>query len=556
MDARRGRQAWPLLAVGLALALLVTGVFAEVGTHPFAPLDDRDYVQENPVVREGLTWAGVRWALTTRHASNWHPLTWLSHMLDVELFGMRPGPHHLVSVGLHAAGTVALFLALVALTGTRWPSALAAALFAAHPLHVESVVWIAERKDVLSTLLGLLALLAWRRYARRPSVGRYLPVAGLFALGLLAKPMLVTLPLVLLLLDVWPLGRLGPQGFSAGRAARLAFEKVPLLALSAAAAALTLAAQRGGATLVSLRRLPLAERLDGALASYLAYLRQTVWPAGLAVYYPREAGASAAWLTAAAAAVLLGATAATLLARRRPWLAVGWLWYLGTLVPVIGLVQAGLQARADRYTYLPLVGIFIAAAWELARAARGRRAAAVAVAGAAAVAAVAACAVASRAQVSRWRDPETLLASAIAATGDNWLAQLNLGVSLLDRGRPAEALRHLEEARRLQPWYAGAYYNLGLANMKLGRLELAVGYYVKAVRLDPSDPETRNNLGTALDSLGRYEEAVEQYRAAVRLKPHAASYENLARTLRRLGRRDEAAAALGEARRLAGGRRP
>jgi tetratricopeptide (TPR) repeat protein len=303
---------------------------------------------------------------------------------------------------------------------------------------------------------------------------------------------------------------------------------------------------------ISLRAVSLADRVAGALTAYLAYLRQTLWPAGLAVYYPHTGWATPAWQVLAAALALSGATAAVVLARRRPWLAVGWLWYLVTLVPVIGVVQAGLQARADRYTYLPLVGVFLAAAWEAANAVRGRRAASRA-AVAAAVLAVLGCAVAARIQLGRWRDPETLLSSAIAATGENWLAQLNLGVSLLDQRRPAEAIGHLEEAARLQPFYADAYYNLGLANAALGRHREAADLYAWAARLRPSDPDTWNNLGTELDTLGRYEEAVDRYREAVRLRrDFAAAHENLARTLLRLGRREEALAALEESRRLNG----
>jgi Tfp pilus assembly protein PilF len=555
MTLVRGRRTRQGLAVGALLAALVLAVFAPVGSHPFAPIDDRDYLTENPGVAAGLSVGGVRWAFTTFHAANWHPLTWLSHQLDVQLFGLRPGPHHLVSLAVHVAATLALFAALALATGKPAAAALAAALFGVHPLHVEPVVWLAERKELLSTLCGLLAVLAWWWYARRPGVGRYLVAAAAFALGLLAKPMLVTLPLALLLLDVWPLGRLGP-GLDPRRLPALIAEKAPLLALSAASSAATLAAQRAGQTVISLGALPAADRVANALVAPLVYLRQALWPAGLAVYYPHAGGSIPWWAAAGAALALAAASAGAVLAlRRRPWLAAGWFWYLGTLVPVVGIVQVGLQGHADRYTYLPLVGPFVAAAWELDRVARSRRAARAAVA-ALSVLAVAALAVVARAQVDRWRDPRVLLASAIAATGDNWLAQLDLGVSLLDAGLPAEALPHLEEARRLQPFYADAHYDVALAYAALGRHAEAAASYAYAARIRPGDADTWNNLGTELDALGRYEEAVARYREAIRLAPgFVAARENLARTLARLGRGAEAQREFNEALRLRGLRR-
>jgi hypothetical protein len=365
------------IVICMALAAAVAAAYAPLWDAGFAGLDDHLYVSGNPHVQQGLTREGVAWALGSTKASNWHPLTWLSLMLDCQLFGAGAGSHHLVNVGFHVANSVLLFLVLRRMTGRRWPSALVVALFALHPLHVESVAWVAERKDVLSTLFWILTMGAYVRYARRPGVLRYLPVFAFLLLGLMAKPMLVTLPFVLLLLDYWPLGRLAraeagatglaPSGEVAGgrraKVWRLVLEKVPLLVLAAASCVVTFAVQRHGEAVMPLERLALPARMANAAVSCVAYLGKMVWPQGLTVLYPYPADRPA-WEVAAAAAFLLAVTAAAAaLVRRRPYLAVGWFWYLGTLVPVIGLVQVGEQPMADRYTYVPLIGTFIMVAW-------------------------------------------------------------------------------------------------------------------------------------------------------------------------------------------------
>ena len=421
------------LIIGVLLVLAVAATYAPVACYDFLNLDDNSYVTENKNVRDGLTWAGARWAFTSLERGNWHPLTWFSHMVDCQVFGIRPGGmytvgdqhfvngHHLVNVGLHAASTVLLFWLLTRMTAAVWPSAVVAGLVALHPLHVESVAWIAERKDVLSVFLGLLALLAYVRYAERPSVARYVPVFVLLALGLMAKPMLVTLPLVMLLLDYWPLGRYplriancelriqtapargffksairNPQSaISFGRTStlRLVLEKLPLFVLGAGCCVATIFAQHGAGAMEFAEKISWPARVSNAAVAYVVYLGQTFWPAGLAVFYPhveRPLGQAAA-----AAIFLLGVTALAIWQiRRRPYLAVGWFWYLGTLVPVIGLVQVGKQAMADRYTYLPLVGVFIAMVWSLVDL-LGRRRHGAKVLALAACAALVACGVAA-----------------------------------------------------------------------------------------------------------------------------------------------------------------
>ncbi|HET6923128.1 MAG TPA: hypothetical protein VFI16_08270, partial [Anaeromyxobacteraceae bacterium] len=386
--------------VASALCALVAFVFWRSGGFGFVAFDDPRYVLDNPHVRAGLSRDGIRWAFSATWAANWHPLTWLSLMLDVEAFGLDPGWMHRLNVLWHCADTVLLFLLLRSATGSAWRPALVAALFGIHPLHVESVAWISERKDVLSAFFWLAAMAAWVSYARRPGAGRYLLVAAAMVLGLLAKPMVVTLPAVLLLLDLWPLGRADPSRPWRSWAPGLILEKLPLLALSAASSAVTLAAQAGAMT--GPFRLPLATRSGNALIAWVWYLWKSIWPASLAAFHPHrglEPGGIPAWQVAGAASVLVAVSALVLWQwKRRPWLAVGWGWYLVTLLPVIGLVQVGRQGVADRYSYLPLVGLFVAAAWSLPPASalsrRGRAAVA-----AAAGAAVLSLAVAARAQV-------------------------------------------------------------------------------------------------------------------------------------------------------------
>jgi tetratricopeptide (TPR) repeat protein len=584
------RQRNGLLAIGLIAITLIA--YRQVGTFSFVLFDDPEYVTENAVVKSGLTGAGAAWAFSGFHVSNWHPVTWLSHMADVSLFGVDPGAHHLVNLFLHAANTLLLFLVLSGMTRSPWRSAFVAALFAVHPLHVESVAWISERKDVLSTLFLLLTLRAYAGYAKRGGTGRYLAVLLFFILGLLSKPMLVTLPFVLLLLDFWPLRRTPfeledtapAEGTAKASIRRLLLEKAPLALLAALFSLVTFLAQRSGG---SVSPYPPGSRVANAVFSYAAYLGKTAWPDALAMFYPYPSiGGGLSPFNVACAALALGALTFVAVrgARRRPWLFTGWFWYVGTLVPVIGLVQAGRQGMADRYTYVPLIGIFIAVAWAVpARIAQARYGKPL-LAGLG-MAVLVALAAATSLQASHWRDSRTLFAHAIEVVPDNWLANDVMGLLLVKEERFDEAERFLLASLRVNPEQDDAWNNLGIISMKRGRIEEAAGrfsrsldilpgngfaclnlgnirmmqgdrrqaiaYYAQAIAKLPENPEARYNLASALSGEGRIDEAVGQYRAALALRPdYAAAHNNLGNDLLRQGKTDEAIRHLREAVRL------
>jgi tetratricopeptide (TPR) repeat protein len=512
--------------VVLSLTLLVSLPYWQAGGFAFVNIDDNDYVYKNSHVLQGLTKEGVAWAFTTFEAANWHPLTWLSHMADVELFGLDAGWHHRMSLLFHLLNTALLFLVLQRMTGGLWRSAFVAGMFGAHPLHVESVAWVAERKDLLSALFWILTMGAYLRYVRKPGAGRYLLVAACFALGLMCKPMPVTLPFVLLLLDWWPLERFGAGPVSPKEVFRLFREKVPLLALSAASCAITYVAQFEGGAARMLGGVGPGMRVSNAIVSYAKYLGRTVWPASLAVFYPHPASLHVdipAWQVAGAALLLGGFTFLAIgQARRRPFLAVGWLWYLGTLVPVAGLVQVGAQALADRYTYVPLIGIFLLVAWGAPEALGGWRIRKSALA-VAACASLAAFSAASWHQAGTWRDDFTLFGHAIRVTERNWLAWNNLGVAYEKTGRPELAVAYYREAVRLRPDYSYAWYNLGSIYGSFGRHQQAIESYRESVKADPDFAEAWNNMGAAHAVLGQYREAAASYREAVRAQPYYAN---------------------------------
>jgi tetratricopeptide (TPR) repeat protein len=513
------------LLLAALIAALTLAVYSQVTDFDFVRFDDPRYVTENPQVRAGLSFEGARWAFTTRSFVSWQPLTWLSHMLDVELFGLDPGSHHAVNLGLHVLNALLLFGLLRSLSGDPWPSALVAALFALHPLHVESVAWVSERKDVLSTALGLLATAAWVGWTRHGGAARYAAAIALLALGLLAKSMLVTLPCVWLLLDHWPLRR-RDRGWR-----RLCLEKLPAFALSAAVSTITFAVQQSGGAMRSAEQLaPGSGRLANALVSAVGYLRRTLWPEGLSVLVPHPGipGLGGEPLTTAqviGAAALLGVASAlaAACARRRPYVAVGWLWYLGMLVPVIGLVQVGSQAMADRYTYLPLVGIFLIAAFggaDLARGAgRPRRTAL----GAGALAAVLACAVVSHGQARVWRDSESLFEHALAVNPDNVTIRNNLGNLRLAEGRVEEAIEQYRRVVRSMPDYAVAHDNLGNALASLGRVDEAIHHYREALRARPDSVHWELELGQLLVTRGELAEARRRFERALELDAGSAS---------------------------------
>jgi tetratricopeptide (TPR) repeat protein len=518
------------LGIAVGLAALVLAIYGRLHGHEFLILDDDQYITNNGHVRLGLSAEGFRWAFTHVHAANWHPLTWLSHMSDWELFGAEPAGHHLVSVALHAANAVLLFFVWRTMTGALVPPSLVAALFAIHPLHVESVAWAAERKDVLSGLFWMTTLLAYAWYARRPGAGRYVTVLLSLAFGLMAKPMLVTLPFVLLLLDVWPLGRWPRPGlaadrprFPARRPGILLLEKVPMLVLAAASSVLAVTAQHVGGSVSTFVSVPLGMRLANAVVSYAAYLGKGLWPARLAYFYPHPAEAirlPVTFLVATAVSALLLAalTFFALRARSRPYLAVGWLWYLGTLVPVIGLVQVGGQAMADRYTYLPLIGIYVAVAWGL-RDLITRRPAWVRGLATAVVLALAVLAVVSWRQAGTWKTNRTLFEHALRVTTDNYVAHTHLGTVLNAELDLDGAEAHYEEALRIRPGFADTHNGLGIVFGKRRDLDEAVRHFERAIAVAPEHPDAHHNLGLVYRSRGRLDDAAARFTEALRLRP-------------------------------------
>src|SRR6266480_956288 len=562
------------IVIYLFLAAISLAVFGQTIRYDFVNFDDDVYVYNAPAIRAGLTIKGIALAFTTPHARNWHPLATISHMLDCQLYGLKAGGHHATNILLHTIAVLLLFRVLRQMTGAVWRSAVVAALFAVHPLHVESVAWVSERKDVLSAVFFLLMLNAYVRYARAASITRYLAVAVLFAAALMSKPMLVSAPVVLLLLDYWPLRRFEQPSSTRGKAKilksanqgrvirHLFLEKIPLLVLSAGSCVITFVLQKRATGAIP--PLPFPWRLQNAFASYVIYVWKTLWPTHLAVFYPHPDNTLAIWEVILAIGFLLAVTVAAIVFRReRPYLFTGWFWYLGMLVPVIGLVQVGEQGHADRYTYLPHIGLFLLAVWLAAdvtavRKSRSR----FAVAAAVAIAIIAVLAWRAFIQTSYWRNSETLWTHALTVTTDNDVAHNNLGYLRVDRdeldkaishfesaarirsgktdphydvgsafvqmnladalarkGRSDEAMVHYEEALRLQPYYADAYYNRGNVLFAKGRIDEAIADWEKALELQPNDADSHTGLGNALLRQGLFKEAIAQYEMAVALAP-------------------------------------
>jgi len=538
--------------IGLLLALITLLAYLPASRDGFVNYDDQDYVTENSAVQKGLTWTGIQWAFTTGHASNWHPLTWLSHMADCELFGLNPGAHHLVNVLFHTANVVLLFLLLLRLTGELWPAAFIAALFAWHPLHVESVAWISERKDVLSTFFALLTLLAYTRYAQHVtsdlcqvtrtnstlSPVTRLPAEALakaghpsrfywlalffFALGLMAKPMLVTLPFVMLLLDYWPLKRVTSDQRWVSKVMRLVLEKWPFFLLATVSCVVTflVQSQRSGDAVASLELVPLHYRFCNALLSYGLYLLKLVWPVGLAVFYPLPDRLTWILMVATVSAVVLIIISSFVwrAGRTHVYLPVGWLWFLVTLVPVIGLVQVGGAALADRYTYIPSIGVFIAVTFGVCGLADRFQVPQKAIA-TAAVLILTICLILTENQLRYWHDSEALFAHALAVTKNNHVAHVNLGVALEQKGELNEALAEYRAAEQLAPELYHIHNNLGNLLDNLGHPNKALIEYRWAVLLNPSLPSLHNGEGVVLAELGRFDEALRQFKEAARLDP-------------------------------------
>ena len=542
--------------------------YASVRTFEFVDYDDSDYITSNPNIASGLTGEGVRWAFTTGHAANWHPLTWLSHMLDMQLFGMHAGPPHVVNLLLHIVSTLLLFRVLQRMTGAVYRSAFVAALFAVHPLHVESVAWAAERKDVLSTVFFMLGLWAYHRYVERPDWRRYAAVAACLAAGLMAKPMLVTMPVLFLLLDVWPLRR--PLSFD------LVKEKIPLFVLVAVSALITISVQRQGGAVMRFDQVPLGLRLANVPIAYVHYIAKMFWPLGLVAMNPLPRQAQVAE-TMIALTVLIGISVVIArLGRSRKYLIVGWLWYLVALVPVIGIVQVGAQANADRYTYTPLIGLFVIVAWGISGIVGSGRVQMLALRGAA-IALIAICTVLSFRQSQYWRNSFALWGHVLDVAPDNYFAHFslgyvfwkrnnldsavthftesirlrpnfsethnNLGVALARQGKLAEAVPHFEEALRLKPDYTDALANLNATKAHMKTLDSELAPLAAAVTQRPNDLVARNEFGAALAARGRVDDAIEQFTQALRIDSSQADvHYNLGMMLESKGQMAEARA--------------
>jgi tetratricopeptide (TPR) repeat protein len=519
------------LLICIGLALLISIAFSRVIQCGFVNYDDPDYVEKNKIVQQGLTWAGVKWALTSSHAANWFPLTWISHMIDCQLHGVNPAGHHVTNVLLHIGSTIVLFLAFRRMTNAPWRSAFVAALFGLHPLHVESVAWLAERKDVLSTFFGMLALLSYARYVEKRSntafpLLNYALTFFWFACGLMSKPMLVTFPFVLLLLDFWPLQRInGLKGSS-----RLVIEKIPFFILSAVSSYITVQVQVGK-TVQSLSNFSALDRVSNVLVSYVAYLWKMVWPAKLAFFYPLVSAPPVLHAVIAGIVLIAITSLVWLFARRYPAGIVGWCWYLGTLVPVIGIVHVGEQALADRYTYIPLIGIFIAIAWIVPDLLSKQRLSKAAYWSIAAVL-LGSCTIMTFRQVGFWKNSRAMLERALAVTENNFLALNNYGVILADEGRYDEAITHYRKAISIKPTYARAYNNLGTSLTLKGQFQEAIESYQQSLEIRPAEPQTHYNLAVTYARVQRYDLTIEHCREALRLDPnYGAAFYDLALAL-------------------------
>ena len=488
----------------------------------FVNYDDPAYVTANARVLQGLSWSNVAWAFTATVEANWHPITWISHMADVQFFGTNPRGHHLVSILLHALNALLLFLVLRRATGYLFRSAMVAALFAVHPSNVECVAWVAERKSLLSMLFFLLTLAAYDWYVSKRSPSRYAGLVLLFALGLAAKPMIVTLPILFLLWDYWPLQRIRSTGETTPPFLRLVAEKIPLLAIAAASSWITLVTQRSGGALGNTEFLPLGQRLENAIYSYLAYIGKGIWPVRLAVFYPHPEGSLAAWKVIGAALLIVAITTVAWIYRKhRRYLLMGWLWYLVAMVPMIGIVQVGRQAMADRYAYLPFVGLFIIAVWGCSELLAHLKVSGPAQASIAAAVLVAYACTAFL-QINYWRNSYTLFSHAVAVTSRNGIAEVNLGTALVEMGRSDLALGHFQAAADYVPRLATAHYNLGILQQQLNRSDAARCEYELAIKYSSDENETaqsHNNLGSLSLDLNDPQAAIEHFTAALRINP-------------------------------------
>jgi len=573
LDSQRKKQRQLNAIIMIGLSILVLFAYRAVTVNDFINYDDPAYVTENRHVNDGMSVDGLIWAFTASYASNWHPLTWISLMLDRQLFGKNPGGYHWTNVIFHLLSGLLLFIVLKRMTGYPWRSAMVAGLFLVHPLHVESVAWVAERKDVLSALFWMMGMWGYARYAEQPSSGRYAVVLFSLFLGLLSKPMVVTFPFILLLLDYWPLRRMTEERQTL---VRLVYEKIPLFIMSASSCVITFLVQRDGEAVASLQNLPLIQRIGNALVSYAYYLLKTVWPVNLAVFYPHPGIWPTGEIIRSLVLLLLISTLVMIKGKHFPYLIVGWLWYLGTLVPVIGLVQVGAQAMADRYTYLPLIGIFVMVIWAVGDILNKVKVGA-AMGGIISTGLIVVMIVMTQIQVGYWKNSFTLFMHAHLVTDKNFQAQNNIGRALSADHKYEEAMEYYREAMKSNPLYMPAYNNLGMAQMEQGKLEAAMCSFSEALRIKPGDgtvhfnrgelyakmrkwdeaigdyrsamkknpynASLHNNLGVALTYRKQLDEAIQEYREAIKLNPkHAGAHNNLAMLLIGKGKNDEAIA--------------
>jgi tetratricopeptide (TPR) repeat protein len=525
----------------LILIASIAGVYGRTAGFDFVEFDDPTYVGNNPKVPGGLSWDGVKWAFTTMHGANWFPLVWLSLMIDRQLFGTGAGGFHLTNVALHIANALLLFWVLRRYTKALWASFFVAAFFALHPLHVESVAWVAERKDVLSTLFWILTMLAYLRYVEKSSARRYTVMLVCFTLGLMSKPMLVTLPFVLLVMDYWPLRRLWPEeGIGGDSVGRLLVEKTPLFILSAISSWVTFIAQKTGGSVVKFSVFPLDYRIGNALVSYCDYIWKMLRPTGLAVFYLHPAAGLAGLSVAASAAVLLVITVVAVLLRRRRYLLAGWLWYLGTLVPVIGLVQVGRQAMADRYTYIPLTGLFIMLVWLAGDIVSKWRHKGL-IAGLAGSAVLGVLGILTFRQVGYWRDTTRLLTHTAAVTTDNYVAHSVLATYYAEKGDNESAMRNLEIVMKTNVGDIDVLYNVAKVLAKLGRTTEAIEYYNRILAVSPGDPDTYIALAMMEADRGNFENAINLYREGLKYHPeNGALHGRLGSLFLQMGLVDEA----------------
>jgi len=508
----------------LALIVAILSVYWQVTGNQFVTFDDYTYVAGNPNVRAGLTKQSLIWSFTKFHSGNWHPITWISHMFDCEMFGLKPGMHHLTNLIFHIANTLLIFLVFGKMTGALWRSAVVAALFAFHPLHVESVAWVAERKDVLSTFLWMLTMWAYIRYSGRPSLARYILILIFFILGLMSKPMLVSLPFVMLLMDYWPLGRLQSRlpekevrlKLTRLPLFRLILEKIPLFALAAVISIVAFFAQ--GEAVQPIEDCPAGLRMANALVSYVIYIRKMFWPNDLSVFYPYPQTIPF-WQVAGSGLFIISLSVLFFkMAQKRPYAAVGWFWYLGTLVPVIGLVQVGNQAMADRYTYIPLIGLFMIIGWGipdlLGKWTQRKYGNAIS----AGLLILVLC-VCTWLQIRHWKDSIALFSHAIDVTDDNWMAHNNIGFPLVQQGRNSDAIAHFSEAVRIKPDYAEAHVNLANTYGLQRRFEEAIRHFSEALKIKPDFVDAHINLGVISGRRGNLDKAISHFEAVLRINP-------------------------------------